>query len=100
MAGIPVSTRIPRDAEQLVDQVMRDEHLDRSTALRKLLLLGAEEYRRRTALEALAEGRVSFGEAAEMAGLTLWEFRDLVKTRRIHWVAQDVPEDVRRGLHR
>jgi len=79
---------------------MREERIDRSAALRKLLHIGADEYRRRKALEALAAGKVSFGEAAEMAGLTLWEFRDLVKTRRIHWVAQDVPEDVRRGLHR
>jgi len=100
MAGIPVSTRIPRDAEQLVDQVMRDEHLDRSTALRKLLLLGAEEYRRRTALEALTEGRVSFGEAAEMAGVTLWEFWDLAKARKVHWVAGDVADDVKQALTR
>src|SRR3990172_8309240 len=79
---------------------MRDEPLDRSTALRKLLLLGAEEYRRRTALEALAEGRVSFGEAAEMAGVTLWEFWDLAKARKVHWVAGDVADDVKQALTR
>ncbi len=93
-----MSTRISRDTKALVELVMREEKVDRSTALRKLVLIGADEYRRRKALEALQAGRVSFGEAADMAGMTLWEFRDLVKSRRVHWVARDVPEDVRRAM--
>ena len=100
MTGIPVSTRIPQEAKELVERLMREEHVDRSTALRKLLLIGADEYRRRVALEALAKGRASFGEAAEMSGLSLWEFWDLVKARRVHWVAEDVADDVRKGLAR
>ena len=98
MGGIPVSTRVPRELKELVERLMREEHVDRSTALRKLLLIGADEYRRRVALAALAEGRASFGEAAEMSGLNLWEFWDLVKARKIHWVAEDVYEDIRKGL--
>jgi len=77
---------------------MREERIDRSAALRKLLHLGVDEYRRRKALDALAAGRVSFGEAAEIAGLTLWEFRELVKDRKVRWVAGGVVEDVKRGL--
>lgn len=97
---IAVSTRISRDTKALVEEIMREERVDRSTALRRLLLMGADEYRRRKALAALAEGRVSFGEAAEIAGLTLWEFRDLVKARKVHWVSGDVSEDVRKALGR
>jgi len=100
MSGTAVSTRIPRDTEVLVERLMREEHLDRSTALRKLLLLGADEYRRRIALEALANGRASFGEAAELAGLSLWELWDLARARKVHWVAEDVSEDARAGLGR
>ncbi len=77
---------------------MREERLDRSAALRRLLHLGADEYRRRKALEALASGKASFGEAAEIAGLTLWEFRELVKERKVHWVPSVVVEDIQRGL--
>lgn len=97
MTELAVSTRISREMKGLVEQIMREEKLDRSAALRRLLSIGADEYRRRKALEALQAGRASFGEAAEMAQLTLWEFRDLVKARRIHWVAQDVAGDVSRG---
>ncbi len=98
MTEIAVSTRISRDTKALVEEVMREERIDRSAALRKLLHLGADEYRRRKALDALAAGKVSFGEAAEIAGLTLWEFRDLVKDRKVHWVAAEVVEDIQRGL--
>lgn len=98
MTEVAVSTRISRDTKALVEELMREERIDRSTALRKLLHLGADEYRRRKALDALAAGRVSFGEAAEIAGLTLWEFRELVKDRRVLWVAGEVVEDIRRGL--
>ncbi len=98
MTEVAVSTRISRETKALVEALMREERLDRSAALRKLLHLGADEYRRRKALEALAAGKASFGEAAEIAGLTLWEFRELVKERKIHWVAGAVVEDVRKGL--
>ena len=97
MTEIAVSTRISRDTKALVEELMREERIDRSAALRKLLHMGADEYRRRRALEALAAGTVSFGEAAEMAGLTLWEFRELVKDRKVHWVAGDVAKDVRKA---
>jgi predicted HTH domain antitoxin len=95
-----VSTRITRDMKVLVEQVMHEEKLDRSAALRRLLSIGADEYRRRKALEKLQEGRASFGEAAEMAGMTVWEFRDLVRVRRVHWVARDVADDPARALGR
>ncbi len=100
MTEVPVSVRIPRDAEAVVEQVMHEEHVDRSAALRKLLLIGADEYRHRRAIEALAAGRASFGEAADMAGLPLWEFRDLVKSKKVHWVADDVTRDIDMGRRR
>lgn len=100
MTEVAVSTRITRDLKLLVDQVMREERLDRSAALRRLLSIGADEYRRRKALETLQAGRASFGEAADMAGMTLWEFRDLVRARRVHWVARDVADDSARAMGR
>ena len=98
MTEVAVSTRISRETKALVEELMQEERLDRSAALRKLLHLGADEYRRRKALEALAAGKASFGEAAEIAGLTLWEFRELVKERKVHWVPGTVVEDIQRGL--
>ncbi len=43
-----------------------------------------------------AQGRLSIGKARELAGMTLWEFRQLVASRRIspHYDVADLDEDV------
>ena len=46
-----------------------------------------------TALNLLQRGEVTFAKAAEIANLSLWEFADLVKQRKIEWV-RFTPEDI------
>ena len=43
-----------------------------------------------------AQGRLSIGKAHELAGMTLWEFRQLLASRRIspHYDVADLDEDV------
>ncbi|MGD8244907.1 MAG: UPF0175 family protein [Anaerolineae bacterium] len=43
-----------------------------------------------------AQGRLSIGKARELAEMTLWEFRQLVASRRIppHYDVADLEEDV------
>ncbi len=43
-----------------------------------------------------AQGRLSIGKARELAGMTLWEFRQLLASRRIppHYDVADLDEDV------
>jgi len=43
-----------------------------------------------------AQGRLSVGKARELAGMTLWEFRQLLASRRIppHYDVADLDEDV------
>ncbi len=43
-----------------------------------------------------AQGRLSIGKARELAEMTLWEFRQLLTTRRIppHYDVADLDEDV------
>ncbi|MGC9335558.1 MAG: UPF0175 family protein [Anaerolineae bacterium] len=42
------------------------------------------------------QGRLSVGKARELAGMTLWEFRQLLASRRIppHYDETDLDEDV------
>lgn len=44
-----------------------------------------------------AQGRLSLGKARELAGMSLWEFRQLLASRRIspHYDEQDLDEDLR-----
>ncbi len=48
------------------------------------------------AVHLYAQGRLSIGKARELAGMTLWEFRQLLASRRIppHYGEADLDEDV------
>jgi len=48
------------------------------------------------AVHLYAQGRLSVGKARELAGLRLWEFRQLLASRRIppHYDPEDLDEDV------
>ena len=84
-----ISARVPDELEAELDAYLDEENLDRSTAVRKLLSEGLEEWRREQALDQLAAGSITFSRAAEMAGLSVWDFAQLAKERDITWVADD-----------
>jgi predicted HTH domain antitoxin len=48
------------------------------------------------AVHLYAQGRLSIGKARELAGMSLWEFRQLLASRRIspHYDVVDLSEDV------
>ena len=48
------------------------------------------------AVSLYAQGRLSIGKACELAGVSLWEFRQLLTSRRIspHYDVTDLDEDV------
>jgi predicted HTH domain antitoxin len=84
-----ISARVPDELEAELDAYLEDENLDRSTAVRKLLSEGLEDWRREQALNQLAAGTISFSRAADLAGMSVWDFAQLAKDRDITWVADD-----------
>jgi predicted HTH domain antitoxin len=48
------------------------------------------------AVHLYAQGRLSLGKAHELAGLSLWEFRQILGLRRIapHFDAEDLEQDL------
>ena len=54
------------------------------------------DVRRELALALYAQQRLSLGKARELAGLTLWEFRQWLATRRIeaHYDSDDLQDDL------
>ncbi|WP_435156792.1 UPF0175 family protein [Haladaptatus sp. DFWS20] len=84
-----ISTRVPDDLEAELDAYLEDEKLDRSTAVRKLLSEGLEDWRRERALDKLKSGKVTFTKAAELAEMNVWDFAQLLDRRDITWVAGD-----------
>ncbi|SDR30717.1 UPF0175 family protein [Natronobacterium texcoconense] len=84
-----ISTRVPDDLEAELEDYLEAERLDRSTAVRKLLAEGLEEWRREQALDRLEDGEVTFTRAAEIAGVSTWEFASLAEDRGIIWVSSE-----------
>lgn len=88
-----VSTRVPEELEAELEAYLEDEKLDRSTAVRKLLSEGLEEWRRERALESLESGNVTLTRAAERAGMSVWDFAQLAEKRDVTWVDADHLDD-------
>lgn len=84
-----ISARVPDELEAELDAYLEDENLDRSTAVRKLLSEGLQEWRRERALDQLAAGTITFSKAAELAGMSVWDFARLAKDHDVTWVADD-----------
>ena len=84
-----ISARVPDDLEAELEAYLDEENIDRSTAVRKLLTEGLDEWRRDRALDQLAAGKITFGKAAERAGMSVWDFAQLAKERDITWVDDD-----------
>ncbi|MFP8890679.1 UPF0175 family protein [Natrialbaceae archaeon A-CW2] len=88
-----ISTRVPDELEGELEEYLEEERLDRSTAVRKLLSEGLEEWRREQALKRLAAKDISFTKAAQRAKMSVWEFAQLAKDHDITWVSGDHLED-------
>ena len=58
--------------------------------------MNVHDVRRELALTLYAQQRLSLGKACELAGLTLWEFRQWLGLRRIeaHYDAADLQDDL------
>lgn len=66
-----------------LDSFAKKEHVDRSTVLKKALEMGLREIKLEDALKAYQKGKISAWKAAELAGISLWEFLDILKRRDI-----------------
>ncbi|ACV12718.1 protein of unknown function UPF0175 [Halorhabdus utahensis DSM 12940] len=84
-----ISARVPDDLEDELEMYLEEERLDRSTAVRKLLAEGLEDWRRDRAIERFEAGDISFSRAAELADMSVWDFTRLLEERDVTWVADD-----------
>ena len=82
-----ISMRMPEEVRQYVEEFEKEEKLTQiSEAARKLLLIGIEVWQKEKALRLLEQGKISFSKAAQIAHVTVWEFADIVKEKKIVWI--------------
>ena len=95
-----LSTRVGRETEEELRSYMRAEKVDKATAMRRLLELGVQGWRRETAVQLLREGKATVWRAATVAGLPLWDFIQLLDERKVILPVKgrDVVDDVRAAM--
>lgn len=70
----PIGIRLPADIIEKIERISKHEMEDRSTTIRKLLLVGYRQRMREQSCDDYKKGKVTFSIAAKRTGLTLWEF--------------------------
>ena len=88
ITGVRLDTEMERD----VQEVVREESVDKSTALRMLVGEGYREWRLKRALRQLSAGEVSVWQASKVAGMALLDFLAIVKKEGAEWAEFDASE--------
>ena len=74
MKTVSYPLRINKNIMGMVEIKAKEEYIDKSTALRKLLYKGIEEY----LVELYKEGRLSIGKIAEILGKSIYDIQRLL----------------------
>jgi predicted HTH domain antitoxin len=91
-----LTTRAPDALVREIEALAREEHLDKSALIRRLLAEALHEKRKEKALEQYRDGKVSIGKAASIARVSIWEFMDLVREKGLHidYGSEELYEDL------
>jgi len=100
MTEISVSARIPEDIFKELETFMKEESLEKSSSIRKLLAEGLQHWKEQRALKSLEDGKVTFLKAAEMSGISVWDLADIVREKGIVWIRSEkyVSSDIEKAL--
>lgn len=83
MKTVLTTVRLPERILKILDEKAKKENLDRTTVLRKFLEEATRNWKIEDAANLYEEGKVSLGEAAEIAELTVGEMMDELTKRGV-----------------
>jgi len=92
-----ISVRLSKEVLKELASLERQWQIDRSEAIRRLLVKALKEWKTENSLEKVRERKISVGKAAEECDISLAEFLVLLKENNIDWVGYD-EEDFERDL--
>lgn len=98
---VTFTTRIEEDLAKVIDEVSKEEGIDRSTVIRRFLMKAVKEWLIERNLEDYEQGKVTLWQAAQRCGLSLWEMVMEAKKREIHvpYTLEEFREDLK-GLQK
>lgn len=73
-----IGLRLDKEFLKKIEILGKEEVLDRSSILRKLVYLGYRDFIKNKSVQAYKEGKITFSEASHRAGLTIWEMEQFL----------------------
>jgi predicted HTH domain antitoxin len=83
MSSRAVTARLRMELLKEIEEMAREESVDRSSAIQKLLKIGLREYKMERVLILYRDRKVTLWRAAELAGVSLREMMEAIRTRDI-----------------
>lgn len=78
-----MQVEVPNDAQGFLEQLQQYESIENELLLKQLFNYGLESMRREYAVKLFAEGKVSIGEGAMLANLSVGEYLELLTARGV-----------------
>lgn len=85
-----------KDILNLIDKTAKEERVDRTSALKKLIVLGRKQYLLKKYLQLYREGKCSIDKAAELSGIIVSEMMDEAVKSGIQ--SSETVEEYRKGV--
>jgi predicted HTH domain antitoxin len=94
---VTVTTRVEEKLAEAIDEVAREEGMDRSTVIRRFLSRAVRDWLIEKSLAKYEEGKLTLWQAAERCGLSLWEMVHEARKREVHlpYTLEELREDVK-----
>lgn len=92
-----IGIRLDDNFLRVIDQISKEESLDRSTMLRKILNLGFSDFMKQKAKEKYISGQITISQAAKMSNLTIWEMQKYLTEGgyRSEYSIKDLEDDLK-----
>lgn len=92
-----VSARLPKDRVNQLEEIAREEKVDKTTIIDRAVEHYIQEWRLQKAIDSYMEGTSTLTRAAEIANITVWEMIDLLADKKIHsqYGVKELEEDLK-----
>lgn len=95
--GKIITTRLPDEFVIKINAIAKQEGLDVSTVMRKLLANAIKEWKIEQAFEKYKNGEFSFGQTIKFAEISPWDFPDLLKQKGmcVNYDSEELEKDLK-----
>jgi len=92
-----MSARLPKEKVDLIEEIAREEKVDKSTVLDRALDHYIREWKLQRAIASYEDGAATLPRVAEIAGLSVWEMIDVLAKRKTEpqYDVEDLEEDLK-----